>query len=41
MEIVATLIATAVVPEELDAVAEALEKFPGVEHATWESASQS
>ncbi len=41
VEIVATLIATAVVPEELDAVVEALEKFPRVEHATWESASQS
>ena len=41
VEIVATLIATAVVPEELDAVVDALEKFPGVEHATWESASQS
>jgi len=41
VEIVATLIATAVVPEELDAVVDALEKFPGVEFATWESASQS
>jgi putative Mg2+ transporter-C (MgtC) family protein len=38
VEIVATLIATAIVPEELDAVVEALEKF---KHATWESAAQS
>ena len=41
VEIVATLIATAIVPEELDAVVEAREKLPGVEHATWESAAQS
>ncbi len=40
-EIVATLIATAIVPEELDAVVEALERLPDVEHATWESAAQS
>ena len=41
MEIIATLVATAVVPKELDAVVEALEKFPGVDHATWESEVQS
>ena len=41
VEIVAKLVATAVVPEELDAVVEALEKLPGVEHATWESERQS
>ena len=40
VEIVATLVATAVVPEELDAVVEALEKFPGVDHAVWESEVQ-
>jgi len=37
MEIVATLVATSVVPRELDAVVAALEKLPGVAHATWES----
>jgi putative Mg2+ transporter-C (MgtC) family protein len=37
-EIVATLVATSVVPEELDAVVAALKKLPGVAHATWESA---
>ena len=36
-EIVATLVATSVVPDELDAVIEALEKLPGIDHATWES----
>jgi len=36
-EIVATLVSTAVTPEELDAVVETLEKQPGIEHATWES----
>ncbi len=41
VEIIATLVATSIVPEELDAVVETLEKFPGVEHATWESAAQS
>ena len=40
VDIVATLVATAVVPEELDVVAEAMEKLPGVEHATWESETQ-
>lgn len=41
VEMVATLVPTSVVPEELDAVVEALEKLPGVEHATWESEVQS
>ena len=41
VEIVAKLVATAVVPEELDAVVEGLEKLPGVDHATWESERQS
>jgi putative Mg2+ transporter-C (MgtC) family protein len=36
-EIVAVLVATSVMPEELDAVVEALEKLPGVDHAAWES----
>jgi putative Mg2+ transporter-C (MgtC) family protein len=40
VEIMATLIATSIVPKELDAVVEALEKLPGVEHATWESSAQ-
>ena len=37
VEMVATLVATSVIPKELDAVVEALEKLPGVDHATWES----
>ena len=37
VDIVATLVATSVVAEELDAVATKLERTPGVEHATWES----
>ena len=37
VDIVATLVATSVVAEELDAVAAKLERAPGVEHATWES----
>ncbi len=41
VDIIATLVATAVVPEELDAVVEALEKLPSVDHATWESEVQS
>jgi len=41
VDIIATLVATAVVPEELDAVVEALEKLPSVDHATWESEAQS
>ena len=40
MEIVARLVATSVVPEELNAVLGALEKAPGVTHATWESEVQ-
>jgi putative Mg2+ transporter-C (MgtC) family protein len=40
VEIIATPVATAVVPEELDAVVEALEKLPGVDHAAWESEVQ-
>lgn len=37
VEVVATLVPTSVVPEELDAVVETLEKLPGIDHATWES----
>ncbi len=37
VDIVATLVATSVVANELDAVATRLERAPGVEHATWES----
>jgi putative Mg2+ transporter-C (MgtC) family protein len=37
MEIVATLVATSIVPSELNTVTLALEKMPGVIHATWES----
>ncbi len=36
LEIVATLIPTAIDPKELDAVAADLERQPGVRHATWE-----
>jgi putative Mg2+ transporter-C (MgtC) family protein len=39
-EIVAILVATSVAPEELDAVVDALEKQPGVDHAAWESEVQ-
>ena len=41
VEIVATLVATSIVPEELDAAVEGLEKLPGVDHASWESETQS
>jgi hypothetical protein len=41
VEIVAKLVATAVVPGELDAVVEALGTLPGVDHATWESERRS
>jgi putative Mg2+ transporter-C (MgtC) family protein len=41
VEIVATLVATSIVPEELDAVVAGLEKLPGVDHASWESETQS
>jgi putative Mg2+ transporter-C (MgtC) family protein len=37
VDIVATLVATSVSAEELDAVVVKLERAPGVEHATWES----
>ncbi len=40
VEIVATLVPTSVVAAELDAVVGALEKRPGVLHATWESEVQ-
>ena len=40
MEIVATLVATSIVPEELNAVVGAVETMPGVLHATWESEVQ-
>jgi putative Mg2+ transporter-C (MgtC) family protein len=36
LEIVATLVSTAIDPTELDAVAADLERQPGVHHATWE-----
>jgi len=36
LEIVATLVSTAIDPEELDAVAADLQRQPGVRHATWE-----
>jgi putative Mg2+ transporter-C (MgtC) family protein len=35
VELVATLISTAVEPAEIDAVVAALERAPGVRHATW------
>ena len=40
MEIVATLVATSIVPEELNAVVGGLERLPGVVHAAWESEVQ-
>ena len=40
VEMVATLVPTAVVAVELDAVVETLEKQPGVDHASWESEAQ-
>ncbi|ROU08495.1 MgtC/SapB family protein [Lysobacter enzymogenes] len=39
-EIVATLVSTAVVAAELDAVVERLRRLPGVLHATWESSTR-
>jgi putative Mg2+ transporter-C (MgtC) family protein len=36
LEIVATLVSTAIDPKELDAVAADLQRQPGVRHATWE-----
>ena len=40
VEIVATLVSTAVDPAEIDAVTAALERQPGVAHATWEGSTQ-
>ncbi|WID97537.1 hypothetical protein QO058_04525 [Bosea vestrisii] len=39
IEIVATLISTAVERKELDAVVERIERLKGVTHATWESST--
>jgi putative Mg2+ transporter-C (MgtC) family protein len=36
MEIVATLVSTAIVPGDLDDVVSDLQRLPGVRHATWE-----
>ena len=38
IDVVATLVSTSIVPEELDAVVDALATRPNIEHATWESA---
>ena len=35
VEVVATLVATAVAGTELDAVVAGLARMPGIEHATW------
>jgi putative Mg2+ transporter-C (MgtC) family protein len=40
-DVVATLVSTSVVAEELDAVVARLEKQPGVDHVTWESNTKS
>ena len=40
VDIVATLVSTSIVPEELDAVVAGLEARADVEHATWESAAK-
>ncbi|WP_242111665.1 MgtC/SapB family protein [Luteimonas aquatica] len=40
VEVVATLVSTAVVPREIDAVLARLAKAPGVRHATWESSTR-
>jgi putative Mg2+ transporter-C (MgtC) family protein len=40
VEIVATLVSTAVEPSELDAVVDALGKEAGVDHATWETSTK-
>jgi putative Mg2+ transporter-C (MgtC) family protein len=37
VDVVATLVSTSVVAEELDAVADRMTRQPGVAHATWES----
>jgi putative Mg2+ transporter-C (MgtC) family protein len=36
LEIVATLVSTAIDPDELNAVVTDLQRQPGVRHATWE-----
>jgi putative Mg2+ transporter-C (MgtC) family protein len=36
LEIVATLVSTAIVPGDLDSVVNDLQREPGVRHATWE-----
>ena len=40
VELVATLVSTAVDPQEIEAVTAALGRQPGVAHATWESSTQ-
>ena len=40
LEVVATLVATAIDPTELDAVASDLQKQTGVRHATWEASTK-
>ena len=40
VEIVATLVSTAVEPKELDVVVADLGKRPGVDYATWESSTK-
>jgi putative Mg2+ transporter-C (MgtC) family protein len=40
LEIVATLVSTAIDPGELDAVVTDLQRLPGVRHATWEASTK-
>jgi putative Mg2+ transporter-C (MgtC) family protein len=40
LEIVATLVSTAINPGELDAVVNDLQRLPGVRHATWEASTK-
>jgi putative Mg2+ transporter-C (MgtC) family protein len=40
VELVATLVSTAVDPQEMDAVVSQLERHPGVVHASWESSTR-
>jgi putative Mg2+ transporter-C (MgtC) family protein len=40
VELVATLVSTAVDPREMDALVQRLARLPGVEHATWETSTQ-
>ncbi len=40
LEIVATLVSTAINPGELDAVVTDLQRLPGVRHATWEASTK-